>query len=180
LIETLLCRWASKAAWERPRAEFTTGVRVIIIAAMTRGRVIGSRAGLPWSIPEEYEQFRAHVRGQAVIFGRKSYEIFGRDLPDSDLFVISRSAELVGVRVYSDVERAAAAARATGKTVFSAGGGSIYRLTLPMAKRMYLSIVKGDYEGDTLFPEFDESDWVISRRDDHAAFEFRVYDRCNG
>ena len=154
---------------------------MILISAMTSDRIIGFRDGLPWSIPEEYAQFLSHVRGQAVIFGRKSYEIFGCDLPDSELFVVSRSAsELRGARVCPGVEQEVAAARETGKTVFSAGGASIYRLTLPMADSMYLSIVKGDYEGDTQFPEFDEAEWTISRRDDHLAFEFRVYERRRG
>ncbi len=94
--------------------------------------------------------------------------------------MISRSVDLAGARVFHDVEQAVAAARETGKTVFSAGGASIYRLTLPMADAMYLSILKEDYEGDTRFPEFDESDWTISRRDDHPAFEFRVYERHRG
>jgi dihydrofolate reductase len=144
--------------------------------------VIGNADGLPWSIPAEYRQFLAHVRGQAVIFGRKSFEIFGGDLPDSELFVVSRSAgALAGAparaTVCATVDEAAERARATGLRVFSAGGASIYRLTLPMADAMYLSIVKGDYSGDTRFPEFDESDWTITRRDDHPEFEFRVYER---
>ena len=151
---------------------------VVLICAMTRDRVIGQRNALPWKIPEEYAQFLAHVRGQAVIFGRRSYEIFGQDLPQSELFVVSRSArDLPSARVFPDVESAAAAARETGKTVFSAGGASIYRVTLPMADALYLSIVKGDYEGDTWFPEFDESVWQITRREHHAAFEFRAYER---
>ena len=78
---------------------------MIIISAMTRDRVIGRRGGLPWSIPDEYEQFLAHVRGQAVIFGRKSYEIFGGDLPDAELFVVSRSADLAGARVFQTCVR---------------------------------------------------------------------------
>ena len=151
---------------------------MILISAMTEDRVIGSNDGLPWSIPDEYRQFLDHVRGQAVIFGRKSYEIFGPDLPDSELFVVSRSTHAIeGAHVCSSVEEAAKQARQTGRRVFSAGGASIYRLTLPLAEAMYLSIVKGDYTGDTRFPEFDEADWRITRRDDHPDFEFRVYER---
>jgi dihydrofolate reductase len=151
---------------------------MILISAMTRDRVIGSADGLPWSIPDEYQHFLGLVRGQAVIFGRKSYEIFGPDLPDSELFVISRAAAaLEGAHVCSSVEEAAERARQTGRRVFSAGGASIYRLTMPMADAMYLSIIKGDYSGDTRFPEFDEKDWLVTRRDDHPEFEFRVYER---
>ena len=145
---------------------------------MTRDRVIGKGDGMPWSIPEEYQQFLDHVRGQAVVFGRKSFEIFGPDLPDSPLFVVSRSAAaLPGAGVFQSVEAASAAARATGKTVFCAGGAALYALTLPMASALYLSIIKGDYEGDAFFPEFDEAEWRITRRDDHPQFEFRIYER---
>jgi len=145
---------------------------------MTRDRVIGNANGLPWSIPDEYRQFLGHVRGQAVIFGRKSFEIFGRDLPDSELYVVSRSvAVMKGAHVCSTVEEAAAQAQQTGLRVFSAGGASIYRQTMPMADAMYLSIIKGDYSGDARFPEFDEQDWRVTLRDDHPEFEFRIYER---
>ena len=93
---------------------------LIIISAMTSNRVIGNNNGLPWNIPEEYEQFLNHVRGQAVIFGRKSYEIFGRDLPDSELFVVSRSTTSIhGAQTCRSIEQAADLARQTGKQVFS-------------------------------------------------------------
>lgn len=151
---------------------------MILISAMTRDRVIGNADGLPWSIPDEYRQFLAHVRGQAVIFGRKSFEIFGQDLPDSELFVVSRSAAaLERAHVCRTVEEAAERARQTGRRVFSAGGASVYRLTMPMADAMYLSIIKEDYSGDTRFPEFNEEDWRVTRRDDHPEFEFRIYER---
>ena len=145
---------------------------------MTRDRVIGKDNGLPWSIPDEYQQFLAHVRGQAVIFGRKSFEIYGPDLPESDLFVVCRSAfDLPGAQTFTTVDAAVVAAGQTGKKLFCAGGAALYALTLPIAQAMYLSIIKGDYDGDAHFPEFDESAWRLTRRDDHAEFEFRVYER---
>ena len=151
---------------------------VILISAMTKDRVIGKSNGLPWNIPEEYQLFLGHVRGQAVIFGRKSFEIFGPDLPDSYLFVVSRSATaLPGARVFETVDAAIEAARATGRTVFCAGGATLYALTLPVADALYLSIIKSAYEGDTYFPIFDETAWRITRCENHPKFEFRVYQR---
>lgn len=147
---------------------------------MTRDRVIGNNNGLPWNIPEEYEQFLNLVRGQAVIFGRKSYEIFGRDLPDSELFVVTRSSgSLPEVQTCGSIDEAAKLARQTGKQVFSAGGAAIYRLSLPLASSMYLSIVKGDYHGDTLFPEFNDVDWRITQEDEYPEFVFRNYERIS-
>jgi dihydrofolate reductase len=153
-------------------------MELILISAMTRERVIGSRDGLPWSIPEEYEHFLGLVRGHPVVLGRKSYEIFGPDLADSPLLVVSSSVkELSGAQVCPDVSQALELAGTLGDRVFSAGGATIYRQTLPLADAMYLSFVKGRYEGDAFFPEFDESEWRVTRRDDHPEFEFRVYER---
>ena len=156
-------------------------MELILISAMTRDRIIGSRDGLPWSIPDEYAHFLSLVRGHPVIFGRKSYEIFGADLTDSPLIVVSRSAkDLPGAQVCSSIEAAVEFAATHGERVFSAGGATIYGQTLPLATAMYLSIVKGDYAGDTRFPEFDESEWQVTRTDDHPDFEFRVYERVKG
>lgn len=85
---------------------------MILISAMTRNRVIGKDDGMPWSTPEEYQQFLDHVRDQAVVFGRESFEIFGPDLPDSQLLVVNRSAAaLPGAQVFQSVDAGIKAAR---------------------------------------------------------------------
>jgi dihydrofolate reductase len=153
-------------------------MELILISAMTRDRVIGRDNGLPWNIPDEYAQFLGHVRGHPVIMGRSSYEIFGKDLTESPLVIVSRSlTSLPDAAVCPSIETAIERARTHGERVFSAGGASIYGQTLPLADAMYLSIVKGDYEGDTRFPEFDESSWVVEHKIDYPEFEFRHYRR---
>ncbi|ANM31134.1 hypothetical protein ABI59_18490 [Acidobacteria bacterium Mor1] len=153
---------------------------MILISAMGSNRVIGSGAGMPWSVPEEYAQFLSFVRGQTVLFGRKSYEIFGADLEDARIVIVSRSMPdpgRPGVQVCGDLEQAITAARATGRTVYSAGGATIYQQTMPHAEAMYLSTIKGDWSGDAYFPEFDESEWRVTREEDHPAFVFRIHER---
>lgn len=150
---------------------------MIIISAMSKDRVIGSGDGMPWSVPQEYEQFLRFVDGQAVVMGRRSYEIFGPDLKSSTNIVVSRSAQIDGAVVCGSVEEAVERARATGKTVFSAGGATIYKQTLPLAEAMYLSYIKGDFSGDAYFPDFDAADWEVAERRDHEAFEFVHYRR---
>ena len=145
---------------------------------MSKDRVIGSGDGMPWSVPEEYQQFLRFVDGQTVIMGRRSYEIFGPDLTSAHTMVVSRSGvDKEGVIVCGSIEEAAERAASFGKTVFSAGGATIYAQTLPLAQAMYISYIKGDFVGDTLFPDFDESDWVVAERRDHDAFEFVHYQR---
>ncbi len=151
---------------------------LILIAAMTRRRVIGRENALPWKIPAEYEHFLEQVRGHPVILGRTSYEIFGPDLRDSRLVVVSRSRiELPDAEACTTIERALEIARRHGGRVFCAGGASIYRQTLPLADALYLSFIKQDHDGDTHFPEFDEGEWDVTRREDHPEYEFRVYER---
>ena len=96
----------------------------------------------------------------------------------STLFNASRSApEIEGAVVVPSIEAALERAEGYGRTVFSAGGASVYRQTLPLAEAMYLSYIKGDYPGDAYFPEFDRAEWRVERRQDHPDFEFVVYRR---
>jgi dihydrofolate reductase len=151
---------------------------MIVISAMSKDRVIGSGNGMPWSVPAEYEQYLRFVSGQTVILGRRSYEIFGPDLPEgTTAIVISRSATIDGVIVVKSLDEALAVADGFGKTVFVAGGGSIYTQAVPRADEMYLSTIKGDFDGDAYFPAFDANNWEITEERDEPEFVFRKYRR---
>ena len=154
---------------------------MIIISAMTQNRVIGNHAadGMPWDVPEEFEKFLGFIKNQTVIMGRKSFEIFSGDMSSSTLFVVSRSpVTYPNVTVCSSLDDAVKQAQATGNDVYVAGGGMIYEQALPLVDKMYLSYIKGDYDGSTYFPEFDEQDWCVIHREAHPRFEFVVYERA--
>ena len=145
---------------------------------MSENRVIGSGRGMPWSVPQEYEQYLEFVQGNTVVMGRTTFEIFGPDLTDeTNIVVISRSATIQGIQVASSLNDALKIASRFGKPVFVAGGGSVYKQALPLADEMFLSTIKGSFEGDTFFPEFDENDWEITEERDEPAFVFRKYHR---
>ena len=151
---------------------------MVIIGAMSTDRVIGSGDGMPWDVPEEYAQFLRFIAGQTVIIGRRSYEIFGEGLTSSHTVVISRSAgELPGAVVAPSVEDALRIAGTFDKTIFAAGGASVYAQTIQRADTMYLSYIKGHFTGDAYFPAFSEREWSVDRREDHPRFEFVIYKR---
>jgi len=151
---------------------------MIIISAMSTGRVIGSGEGMPWHVPEEYQQFLRFITGQTVIMGRRSYDIFGPDLTSAHNLVVTRSGQtFTNAITCASLEEAIERAKGFGKTVFSAGGATIYRQTLPYAKAMYLSYIKGDFSGDTYFPDFAPANWTVEKQEDHAAFTFVIYRR---
>jgi dihydrofolate reductase len=151
---------------------------MIVISAMSPDHVIGSGDGMPWDVPEEYAQFLRFIEGQTVIIGRRSFEIFGNGLTSARTLVVSRSADaLPGATTVASVDEALRIAETFKKTVFSAGGASIYAQTVPLADAMYLSYIKGTFKGDAYFPAFSETDWTVERREDHPRFEFVVYKR---
>ncbi|MEM6733405.1 MAG: dihydrofolate reductase [Myxococcota bacterium] len=153
--------------------------RLILIAAMSESnRVIGSQNRLPWSVPGDYQQFLDLVRGQAIFMGRTTYEIFGDDLRESAVFVVSRRTEVKGPGVIAgSVAEAIERARATGKTVFCCGGASIYEQTLPHATHMFLSLIHGDHEGDAYFPEWPKAEWREVSRAEKEGFTFVQLER---
>ena len=77
----------------------------------------------------------------------------------------------------STLENALTLAASFGKPVFVAGGGSIYNQAVPLADEMFLSTIKGFFEGDAYFPEFDEQDWEVLEERDEPEFIFRKYRR---
>lgn len=149
---------------------------MIIISAMSEDRVIGSGDGMPWSVPKEYEQYLRFVVGNVVVMGRKSYEIFGPDLPTgTKAIVLTRSASVDGAEVATSLAEALELANSIGPSVFIAGGGSVYEQAVPLANEMYLSTIKGDFDGDTYFPAFKVDDWEVIEERDEVDFIFRRY-----
>src|SRR5574342_17806 len=143
-----------------------------IIAAMAKNRVIGKNNKLPWHIADDLKNFKKLTSGSVVIMGRKTFESIGKPLPNRVNIVISSSMpETEGVIVCHDIPAALEKARSYNKEIFIIGGATIYQQTIPWADRMYLSYVKGDYDGDAFFPQYDESQWRVERREDFPDFE---------
>lgn len=152
---------------------------MIIISAMSEDRVIGAGDGMPWDVPEEYERYVETVRGATVVFGRKSYEIFGADLDAARLVVVTSRPAIEGVRTAGGLEEALQLAASNRGEVFVAGGASIYEQAVPLANRMYLSTIRGEFVGDTCFPAFDQADWRVERREEHERYVFREWVRTD-
>ncbi len=144
---------------------------VVLVAAMGRNRVIGVDGGMPWHLPEDLRRFKELTMGSPMIMGRSTYDSIGRVLPGRTTIVLTRNSdlEIAGAIVAHTPEKALESARAIAGSegeVMVVGGGEIYRLFLPLADRLELTIVDAEPKGDTTFPEIDAGDWniVSSRR----------------
>ena len=139
--------------------------RVSLIVAMDRQRVIGHEGRLPWHIPEDLKRFKVLTMGHSIIMGRKTHESIGRLLPGRRSVIVTRQPDYAvpGAHVVHSMQEALAAC-AGDEEVFVIGGGEIYREALPMADRIYLTEVEGNYRGDALFPELAVSEWRTTDR----------------
>jgi dihydrofolate reductase len=150
----------------------------IIIVAMTEKHLIGRKGAIPWRIPEELRLFKEITFGHTLIMGRRTFESIGGPLPGRCNIVVSSSlAPQPGIEVCRDLASALQVADRYGKQVFFIGGADIYRSSLPLADFLYVSWIKGDYEGDTFFPPFSEADWQVCSEKDYGSFRHVVYRR---
>lgn len=137
-----------------------------VIAAMTaHNRVIGLRGGIPWRIPEDMARFKELTTNNTVIMGRKTWESLPanfRPLPKRENIVITRTLgyEAAGALVVPSFEKAVETA--VGDEVFVIGGATIYEQALPIADRLHLTLVHGEYQGDTFFPPFSDFRRIVS------------------
>lgn len=141
---------------------------------MTRNRVIGRDGALPWSLPDEMAHFRSTTLGHPIIMGRKTFDSMNRKpLPKRQNIVMSRS-ELQddGVRHARDITTALAIAQENGaEECFVIGGSAIYEAAMPVADRLYETIIDAEISGDVYFPEYDANDWIEVSRTHHAVDE---------
>lgn len=143
----------------------------LIYARATNG-VIGRDNALPWRLPADLKRFKALTIGKPMIMGRKTFESLPGLLPGRRHIVLTRDASWAadGAEVAASVDEALALAGSGEVAVV--GGAEIYRLFLPLAARVELTEVQGDFAGDTVMPPLGP-EWRESMREEHAAQDNR-------
>ncbi len=153
-------------------------MRLALIAAVARNRVIGRGGKIPWHIPEDLKRFKRLTLGHAVLMGRRTWESLGRPLPGRRNVVVS-SREVPGVESYRTVEEALGAL-AGAERVFVIGGAALYERVLACADELYLTLVDQEPEGDTRFPPYEEllrTGYRLAGREDREGYHFVDYIR---
>jgi dihydrofolate reductase len=168
-------------------------MKVALIVAMARNRVIGKDNTMPWHLPEDLRYFKRVTLGKPVIMGRNTYESIGKPLVQRPNIIVSRNPDyrVDGATVVQSLDAAlalgAALLRDAGpdSELMIIGGAQIYAQALPLAQRLYLTEVHAEPAGDASFPQFDRSQWQEVAREEHAAcvrnpyaYDFLVLDRA--
>ncbi len=157
------------------------------VAAMARNRVIGKDNHLPWNLPEDMKFFREVTKGHILVMGRKTFDSFPQPLTGRLHLVITRqalSSQDPMVIYVTSFEQAMSEIKKVAahwpEEIMIIGGGEIYRQTLPQTKKIYLTVIDQDFEGDAHFPEFNETEFVLTENQQKQGplpFSFRVYER---
>ncbi len=159
---------------------------VLIAAVAEKNRVIGKGLSLPWHIPEDLKHFKRHTLGHPLIMGRRTFESlieqFGGPLPQRRTIVLTSKGILEDypdIEAYTGIEEAMEMLQSE-KVIFIGGGSTVYEAFLPQADRLELTLVEGDYEGDTYFPPFKHligSEFDLVNEDAREGFRFVTYER---
>jgi dihydrofolate reductase len=143
--------------------------RVVLVAARASNGVIGRDGGIPWRIPADFAHFKRVTVGHPLVLGRTTFEGIGKPLPDRQSIVVTRDADWAwdGVLVAHSVAEALRIGADLDELVNVGGGAQVYRDALPVATHQILTEVHATPSGDTRYPDFDEADWLETRREDH-------------
>ena len=133
-----------------------------IIVAKAKNNIIGKDNAMLWKLPDDLKRFKEKTSGHTIIMGRKTFESLGGILPDRKHIILSRNPDfnidsdcvkvvhsLLELQDYMDDE----------EEHFVIGGAIIYNLLMPYCKKMYITQLDKDFEGDTVFPKINEEDW---------------------
>lgn len=166
-------------------------MKLAIVVAQSKNRVIGKENQLPWHLPKDLQYFKKVTIGKPIIMGRKTYESIGRPLPGRANIVISTNKhyEAEGITVVSSLTAAIELAESITyidgvEEAMIIGGAQIYQQALSIADRLYITEVEAEVEGDALFPRIDYPVYDEIYRESHPSdvknpysYSFVVYEK---
>lgn len=158
---------------------------ISIVAALAENRTIGVSGKLPWHISEDLKYFKSITLGLPIIMGRKTFDSIGSPLSGRQNIIISRNPNFSceGIKVAPNLDAALVISKKLpADETMIIGGGQIYNQALPIANRLYLTEIHAHFKGDTVFPEFNRSNWteksrISNKNSDGMRYSFVVLER---
>jgi len=149
---------------------------ISLIVAVAKNNAIGRKNQLLWDIPEDMAHFKKTTSGHTVIMGERTYQSIGRPLPNRKNIVVTLNKDLQapGCEVRFDLDEVLREYKNSEEEVFVIGGGIIYKLSLPMVDKLYLTVVDDAPEdADAFFPDYSEFRNVLKEEKvDNGQYKF--------
>ena len=159
------------------------------IVAASENNIIGSNNELPWKLSNDFKYFKNKTWGMPVIMGRNSFDAMKKALPGRINIVVTRKIDWQpeNVIVVNTIDEAVVKAKESDtKEIFIIGGGEIFKQTINIVDRIYLTRIHTTVEGDTSYPEIDASKWKLVKSDSFPAdkknnypYTFEVWESIN-
>ncbi len=151
-------------------------MQISLIAAMTTNRVIGHNNQMPWHMPADLQHFKALTLHKPIVMGRNTFDSLGRALPKRRNIVLSRRGLVTTapVEVFASLP-AALAVVADEPEVIVIGGQTLYEQALPLAQRIYLTVIDAVLTGDAYFPDISAQEWLVVEEQAHPADTHNPY-----
>ena len=149
------------------------------IVACAKNGVIGKNNEIPWYLPADFAYFKRTTINHHIIMGRNCFESIGRPLPKRTNIVITRNPFYIasGCLMVNSIAEGIKMAETNGETeAFIIGGGEIYKQSVDLWDKLYLTEVDLDTEGDIFFPELDMTQWQLVSEEQHNKDEKNEFD----
>ncbi|HET6994547.1 MAG TPA: dihydrofolate reductase [Chitinophagaceae bacterium] len=160
---------------------------ISLVVAAAKNNAIGKDNKLLWCLPNDMKFFKNVTWGMPVVMGRKTFEALGKPLKGRKNIIITRQNNwkqegTIAVKTLDDAQFLVN--NMDVKEMMVIGGGEIYRMAFEKAKRIYITRVDAELEGDTYFPVINPQEWRLVSNQDHAtddhhkyAYSFQVWER---
>jgi dihydrofolate reductase len=135
--------------------------QISIIVAIAQNNAIGKDNDLLWHLSGDLKRFKELTTGHTIVMGKRTFESLPvRPLPNRKSIVITdvEGEQIPGCVMAYSIEDAIAKFDNTDEN-FIIGGGSVYRQFMPIADKLYLTVVHKDFEADTFYPEINFDEW---------------------
>ena len=140
-----------------------------IIVAIAKNNIIGKNNGLIWHMPEDLKRFKRITDGHTIIMGRKTFESLGKVLPNRHHVILCNDMDMdiedENVEILEDISLLDKYINSDEES-FVIGGATIYKLLMPYCKKMYITEIDKEFDGDVSFPEIDKTIWKEINREE--------------
>ncbi|MEO9003702.1 MAG: dihydrofolate reductase [Ginsengibacter sp.] len=148
------------------------------IVAASENNIIGMAGQLPWHLPNDFKYFKNKTWGMPVIMGRTTFEDMEMELPGRMNIIVTKKNDWQAQNVFvahSIAEAIEKAKESDANEIFIIGGGEIFKQTMTIVDRIYLTRVHANVEGDTSYPEINHAQWQLIKSDSFTADEKNNY-----
>lgn len=158
-----------------------------IVVAKSKNNIIGKENKLVWNLPEDLKHFKKLTTGHTIIMGRKTFDSIGRVLPNRKHIILSQNPDLIikdkNVQVVHSLLEIQELIE-NKEEAFVIGGAAIYNFLMPYVKKMYVTEIDEEFEGDTFFPKINTDIWKETKREkgikneqNNLDYDFVTYER---